>query len=31
MEKYLIKEDFLGFTELFSTAGLSIKQVILKN
>jgi len=30
MEKYEIKEDFLGFTELFSTTGISIKQVILK-
>ncbi|KAL4098636.1 hypothetical protein QTP88_023199 [Uroleucon formosanum] len=30
MEKYIIKEDFLGFTELFSTTGISIKQVILK-
>jgi hypothetical protein len=30
MEKYVIKEDFLGFTELFSTTGISIKQVILK-
>jgi len=30
MEKYVIKEDFLGFTELFSTTGISIKEVILK-
>jgi len=30
MNKFVIKEEFLGFTELFSTTGLMIKDVILK-
>lgn len=30
MNKFVINEKFLGFTELLSTTGLSIKDVILK-
>ncbi|KAL4126007.1 hypothetical protein QTP88_010239 [Uroleucon formosanum] len=30
MNKFVIKEEFLGFTELLSTTGLKIKDVILK-
>jgi len=30
MNKFVIKEEFLGFTELLSTTGLTIKDVILK-
>lgn len=30
MNKFVIKEEFYGFTELFLTTGLTIKDVILK-